>query len=116
VGLALGTGTDIAVESGQIVLVSPDVKGVTRAIKLSREAARIIRWNLFLAFASNIVLIPWAFLDTLTPAVGASAMTVSSVLVILNALRLTYAHPDDGAKALPPAAPTSQTPQVSSAA
>lgn len=116
VGLALGTGTDIAVESGQIVLVSPDVKGVTRAIKLSREAARIIRWNLFLAFASNTVLIPWAFLDKLTPAVGASAMTVSSVLVILNALRLTYAHPDDGAKVLPPAAPNTPAPQMSSAA
>jgi len=112
VGFALGTGTDIAVESGQIVLVSPDVKGVTRAIKMSREASRIIRWNLFLAFASNTLLFPWAFLDRLTPAVGASAMTVSSILVIFNALRLTYSHPDDGAKALPPAAPTPQAPST----
>jgi P-type Cu+ transporter len=95
VGFALGTGTDIAVESGQIVLVSSDVRGVGRAIRLAREASRIIRWNLVMSFGFNLVMIPLAFLNRLNPAFGATAMALSSIFVILNSLRLTYAKLDD---------------------
>ncbi|MCY3019838.1 MAG: HAD-IC family P-type ATPase, partial [Planctomycetota bacterium] len=97
VGFALGTGTDIAVESGQIVLASRDVRGVPRAIRLAREAARIVHWNLFWAFAFNGVMIPLAFFNRLEPTLGASAMACSSILVVLNSLRLTYARLDNGA-------------------
>jgi len=96
VGLALGTGTDIAVESGQIVLVSPDVRGVSRAIMLSREAAHVIRLNLIVAFTANMFMIPYAFVDNMRPAHSAWIMALSSLLVIFNSLRLTYAGPEDG--------------------
>ena len=95
VGFALGTGTDIAVESGQIVLVSSDVRGVGRAIRLAREASRIIHWNLGWALTFNLVMIPWACFNRLEPTVAASVMTASSILVVLNSLRLTYKRPDD---------------------
>jgi Cu+-exporting ATPase len=95
VGLALGTGTDIAIESGQIVLVSQDVRGVGRAIRLARKASRLIRWNLFWSLLFNIIMIPAAFVNSLSPALGASVMACSSILVVFNSLRLTYARFDD---------------------
>jgi len=91
VGFALGVGTDIAVESGQIVLVSPDVRGVPRAIALARKTARVIRWNLFWSILFGVTLIPLAFFDKLVPALGASFIALSCVLVAFNSFRLIYA-------------------------
>ena len=95
VGMAIGTGTDIAIESGDIVLMSGDLKGVATAIALSRATLRNIRQNLFWAFAYNVVLIPVAagvlfphFRVLLSPILAAAAMGLSSVTVVSNALRL----------------------------
>ncbi|HEY3322963.1 MAG TPA: heavy metal translocating P-type ATPase [Planctomycetota bacterium] len=102
VGVALGTGTDIAVESGQIVLVSADVRGVPRAIKLARSATRVIHWNLILAFCFNLIMIPSAFFDQINPVLGATFMAVSSIMVMLNALTLIIsAKPEEGMLPLP---------------
>ena len=101
VGFALGTGLDIAVECGQIVLVSTDVRGVTRAIRLARRGARTIYWNLFWAFAFNLVTIPLAFFNQLNPTLAAVAMALSSVCVVLNSLRLIYVNLDEAAGAPP---------------
>src|SRR4029077_7260852 len=90
VGFVLGAGMDISVDSGQIVLVSPDVRGVARSIKLARAASRTIRWNLIWVFAFHIILIPLALFNRLDPTLGASFMAFSSVLVVLNSLRLVY--------------------------
>jgi Cu+-exporting ATPase len=95
VGMAIGTGTDIAIEAGDIVLMSGDPGGVVKAISLSRAALRNIRQNLFWAFAYNVVLIPVAagalypsFGVLLSPVLAAAAMGFSSVTVVSNALRL----------------------------
>ena len=95
VGMAIGTGTDIAIESGDIVLMSGELKGVATAIALSRATLRNIRQNLFWAFAYNVVLIPVAagvlfphFRVMLSPILAAAAMGLSSVTVVSNALRL----------------------------
>jgi Cu+-exporting ATPase len=104
VGFAIGSGTESAFESGQIVLVSPDVRGVSRAIKLARKASRTIHWNLVWALSFNMIMIPMAFFDKINPAMGATAMTLSSILVLLNSLRLVYAKLDDA----PPPPPQKQ--------
>jgi len=88
VGIAMGTGTDIAIESGDIVLVKGDVFGVVKAIKLSRETFRKIRQNLFWAFFYNTISIPLASLGFLHPIIAEMAMAFSSVNVITNSLRL----------------------------
>jgi Cu+-exporting ATPase len=100
VGMAIGTGTDIAIESGDIVLMSGDLKGVAAAISLSRATLRNIRQNLFWAFAYNVVLIPVAagvlfphFRVLLSPILAAAAMGLSSVTVVSNALRLRRFRP-----------------------
>ena len=97
VGIAMGTGTDIAMKSANITLVKGDLMGIVRARQLSREVMRNIRENLFLAFIYNILCIPIAagILYPLTglllnPIIGALAMSLSSVSVIGNALRLRY--------------------------
>jgi Cu+-exporting ATPase len=100
VGMAIGTGTDVAIESGDVILVSGNLLNISGAIRLSRETMRTIRQNLFWAFFYNIALIPVAagvlypfetlpyFLRQLHPMVAAFAMAISSITVVSNSLRL----------------------------
>jgi Cu+-exporting ATPase len=90
VGIAMGTGTDIAVETADITLVGGDLAGVVRAIELSRKTMWNIKENLFWALAYNSVGIPVAAAGLLAPWVAGAAMALSSVSVVLNALRLKW--------------------------
>jgi Cu+-exporting ATPase len=88
VGIAIGTGTDVAIESADIVLVSGDLNGVVNAIKLSKRTIRTIKQNLFWAFIYNLIGVPLAALGILNPIFAALAMSLSSVSVVSNSLRL----------------------------
>ena len=114
IGIAIGTGTDIAIESADVVLMSGDVRGVVNAIALSKATIRNIRQNLFWAFAYNVLLIPVAAgvlypLDgtLLSPIFAAGAMALSSVFVLGNALRLRRFTAPVGT--MPEAAPVART-------
>jgi Cu+-exporting ATPase len=119
VGLAIGTGTDVAIEAADITLISGSLTGIVTAIQLSRATMRNIRQNLFFALVYNAVGVPlaagalyplWGI--RLSPIIAAAAMALSSLSVVTNASRLRRWHPSP----LPPVAPASVEPKVESAA
>ena len=100
VGIAIGTGTDVAIESADVTLLGGDLSSVSKAIRLSSSTMRNIKQNLFWAFAYNVLLIPIAagglawvdsapvFLKSLHPILAALAMVCSDIVIVANALRL----------------------------
>ena len=87
-GLAIGTGTDVAIEASDLTLVSGDLRGAGDAIRLSRRTLRTIKQNLGWAFGYNLAALPLAAAGFLNPLIAGAAMALSSVSVVLNALRL----------------------------
>jgi P-type E1-E2 ATPase len=92
-GIAMGTGTDVALDSAHVALLRQDLRGVPQTLRLARATMRTIRGNLVWAFGYNVVMVPLAATGRLSPMWAAAAMALSSVSVVLNSLRLRRFRP-----------------------
>jgi cation-transporting ATPase V len=109
-GIAIGTGTDVAIESSDLTLMRGDVAGVVTAIELSRRTYRTIIQNLFWAFGYNTIAIPLAVAGLLSPLIAGAAMAFSSISVVANSLRIRRFNGSHVDSTLPPARePADQT-------
>ena len=88
-GVAMGSGTDVAVQAADIVLMRSDMHAIPTSLRLSRATLRTIKSNLFWAFAYNTIAVPVAAAGLLNPMIAGAAMAFSSVFVVLNSMRLT---------------------------